>query len=158
MTAATAGRGSAAGIRGRLTGMGRQAVRRVSGRDEATGSVDPRRRRRTWALVVLLTMLGLALVAGYPLRTYFSQKGELRDIQSRLAVVQHENGVLADRKQALQSDSEIERLARERYHLVKPGEEVYPILPAPPPPVSVPAVWPFTKLAPKLDSAAAARR
>jgi hypothetical protein len=47
--------------------------------------------------------------------------------------------VLDARAAELQEDAEIERLAREQYNLVMPGEEAYAMLPAaPPPPPPVP--------------------
>ena len=44
------------------------------------------------------------------------------------------------------------RIAREKYNLVRPGEEAYAILPPPPPKIAVPPVWPFTGLAPRRRS------
>jgi hypothetical protein len=43
-----------------------------------------------------------------------------------------ENAKLDQRRQQLQTDAEIERLAREQYGLVKPGEEAFAILPPKP--------------------------
>ena len=44
----------------------------------------------------------------------------------------------------LKTDEEVERLAREQYNLVRPGEESYAILPPPPPKVELPQWWPFS--------------
>ena len=51
------------------------------------------------------------------------------------------------------SASEIELLARRDFNLVYPGQETYAILPAPPPPVSLPATWPFWPVGRLLDDA-----
>ena len=51
----------------------------------------------------------------------------------RLHVLKTENKSLDQRVARLQDDAEIERLAREQYGLVKPGEEAYAILPSPSP-------------------------
>ena len=59
-------------------------------------------------------------------------------------VLKTQNDKLAQQAQQLNTDSEIERLAREQYNLVRPGEQAYAILPAPPPPIQLPPVWPFT--------------
>ena len=63
---------------------------------------------------------------------------------------------MADRVEALGTDEEIERIAREQYNLVFPGEEAYGILPATPPPPVVPDAWPFRGLAQALAAEAAA--
>ena len=47
---------------------------------------------------------------------------------------------------ALQTDAEIERLAREQYGYAKAGEEVYHLLPEARDPVRVPDSWPFEGL------------
>jgi hypothetical protein len=81
---------------------------------------------------------------GFPLRTYVEQRsalGQARATAARLAV---DNRSLRADVAQLQTPAEIERLARERYGLVRPGQEEYAILPAPgyhlpgAPPVTVP--------------------
>jgi len=89
--------------------------------------------RRTWPWVVLVVLIGVAFVAVFPSRTYLAQRRALDGVERRLEVLSSENARLADRARRLQSDAEIERLAREQYNLVRPGEEAYAILPAPAP-------------------------
>jgi hypothetical protein len=48
-----------------------------------------------------------------------------------LQVLGEQNEDLQQRAKRLQTDAEIERLAREQYNLVKPGEEAYAVLPPP---------------------------
>ena len=55
------------------------------------------------------------------------------------------------RAAALQSDQEIERMAREQYGYARVGEEVYGILPQAEDPVRVPEAWPFTGLGATLE-------
>ncbi|HEX9467335.1 MAG TPA: septum formation initiator family protein, partial [Acidimicrobiia bacterium] len=50
---------------------------------------------------------------------------------TRLELLQSENAKLAGESKLLSSDAEIERLARERYGLVKSGEKAFVIVPAP---------------------------
>jgi hypothetical protein len=80
----------------------------------------------------------------------------LQKSQHQLDVLQGENAKLDQQAADLNTDSRIETLARENYNLVHPGEEAFAILPAPPPKISVPPVWPFTGLAHKLDPSQAA--
>jgi hypothetical protein len=92
--------------------------------------------RRVWhnLPVVAVACLSIAVIAGVavlPLRTWVHQRElttetetELRDLESLVAE-------LEANYQRLQTDEEIERLGRENFDLVFPGEESYRILPAP---------------------------
>ena len=102
-------------------------------------------RRLLWPIVGVA--LVVFLVAGVlPTRTYLHQREEIASAEEKLAVLTAENGKLDDRVEQLHTDTEIERLAREQYNLVRPGEEAYAILPGPadpepeeeaPPPVAL---------------------
>jgi cell division protein FtsB len=101
-------------------------------------------RRRVFSVVLAAVMLVAALfLFGLPGRTYLNQQRSLNAAEVRLQVLSAENVKLDQRAQQLQTDAEIERLAREQYGLVKPGEEAYAILPAKPPTPPTPA--PATK-------------
>ncbi len=111
----------------------------------------PRRRRRAlWILLSSVTVVGILFIGVYPTRTYFAQKASLQRAQHQLDVLSTQNDKLSQQADQLNTDAEIERLARERYNLVHPGEEAFAILPAPPAPIAVPPVWPFTGLSQKL--------
>jgi cell division protein FtsB len=110
-----------------------------------------RRRRLVWTVLVAVTIIGLLFVGGYPMRTYLAQRTSLQRSQHQLDVLRTQNGKLDQQVVDLNNDTEIEKLAREKYNLVRPGEDAYAILPSPPPPIEVPRVWPFTGLADKLD-------
>jgi cell division protein FtsL len=109
------------------------------------------RRRLLWILLASVTIIGVLFIGVYPTRTYFAQRSALQKAQHQLDVLQTENAKLDQQAADLNTDSRIETLARENYNLVRPGEEAFAILPAPPPKISVPPVWPFTGLAAKLD-------
>ena len=99
-----------------------------------------------------MTVVGIVFIGVYPTRTWFAQRGQLNDATHQLSVLEQQND---DRSRAqvtaLNTDSEIERLAREKYNLVRPGEEeLHAINPAPPPPLVVPGTWPFGALATEL--------
>ena len=114
-----------------------------------------RRRPRIllWALLASVTIVGVLFIGVYPVRTYLAQRASLHRAERQIDVLKTQNDNLGQQTQQLNTDSEIERLAREQYNLVRPGERAFAILPAPPPPIQLPAVWPFTGLAKKLDSA-----
>ena len=100
--------------------------------------------RRLVPFVVLIALIGVLFVAVFPTRTWLAQKRERADAVEQLHVLDEQNQILASRVEALQSDDEIERLAREQYNLVRPGEEAYALLTPPssptatttPPPVA----------------------
>ena len=89
-------------------------------------------RRIWWLLATFVVVLaGITLLAVFPARTYFAQRQDLAAASERVEVLSEQNTELSERVKRLQTDAEIERLAREQYDLVKPGEEAYAILPAP---------------------------
>ena len=91
-------------------------------------------RRAAWLLVVSVVLVGIVFVAVFPTRTYLAQRRDLAAAERRVGVLSAQNDELAARAQRLDTDAEIERLAREQYNLVRPGEEAYAILPPPAPP------------------------
>ena len=109
-----------------------------------------RRRRLVWPLLAVLTVFGLVYIGLFPVRTYLAQRASLSRAHQQLSVLQQQNTALEQQVNGLNTDTEIEKLAREYFNLVRPGEESYNVLPAPPPAIDVPAVWPFTTLSQQL--------
>jgi cell division protein FtsB len=89
----------------------------------------PRLLRPVLATVIAL---GVLLVGIFPTRAIIEQRAELARLERSRAVVAERNAELEARIEALGTDAEIERIAREQYNLGRPGEEVYAILPPPP--------------------------
>ncbi len=58
-----------------------------------------------------------------------SQRHQLSTQSAALASLRQENRALSNEHQLLGSNAEIERLAREDYQLVTPGQTVYEVLP-----------------------------
>jgi cell division protein FtsB len=88
-------------------------------------------RRAAWPVLMLVVLIGVLFVAVFPTRTWLTQRQAFASANEQLSVLDEQNTLLEQRVSALQSDDEIERLAREQYNLVKPGEEAYALLPAP---------------------------
>lgn len=85
-------------------------------------------------LVVMASAFVVAVilaVAVFPTRTYLEQRRELAATEQRIELLAAENKRLEARVRKLHTDAEIERIAREQYSLVRPGEEAYAVLPAP---------------------------
>jgi cell division protein FtsB len=78
------------------------------------------------ALVISIVFLGTFV---FPTASFLSQRRQIADAREELTVLDQQNKVLADQAAKLKQDDEIERLAREQYNLVKPGEEAYALLP-----------------------------
>ena len=91
-------------------------------------------------VVASVIFIGILFCAVYPTRTFLSQQRELRAVRQKLDLFKKQNGRLEAEAKRLESDEEIERIARARFNLVKPGEEAYAIVPVPPsaPPAAVP--------------------
>ena len=88
-------------------------------------------RRVVRIAVAFLVLVGVLFLFGFPARTYLDQSRALASTSDRLKVLDKSNKALADRAAALHSDAAIERLAREQYNLVRPGEQAFAILPGP---------------------------
>jgi cell division protein FtsB len=87
-------------------------------------------RRAVWLVLTLVVLIGVLFVAVFPTRTWLAQRQEMSSATEQLCVLDEQNDLLEQRVSTLQSDDEIERLAREQYNLVKPGEEAYALLPS----------------------------
>ena len=102
------------------------------------------RRPLTLALVAVASVVVLFATV-FPTRSFVAQRAAVGAAEERLTVLNEQNRLLEERARLLEDDAEIERLAREQYHLVRPGEKAYALLPppaptTPPPPVGVPPV------------------
>ena len=88
----------------------------------------------TLAGVAGKAMLGLVILAVFifgvfPTGSYVDQRQQLNDAEAELAELQAENQELEAQIVRLESDAEIERVARGEFNLVRPGEESYLVLP-----------------------------
>jgi cell division protein FtsB len=88
-------------------------------------------RRALWPLLASVVLVGVLFAGVFPTRTYLAQRASISHAEKQLQVLGEQNKDLEARAQQLQTDAEIERLAREQYNLVKPGEEAYAVLPPP---------------------------
>ena len=94
-----------------------------------------------WAVSAVAVLVVLAVFV-FPTRTYLGQRHQLDVAARQLRILDQQNSELSAEAAKLQTTAEIERIAREQYHLVRPGEHAFAILPAPSPPTTIPAVVP----------------
>jgi len=79
-------------------------------------------------VVSLLVSLGLVAAGVLPLQQYLGRENEVRAAQDRLDQLIEENAALSDDATALLSEQEVERIAREQYGFVRPGEIGYIVI------------------------------
>ena len=99
-----------------------------------------RRKATARAALGSVVLVGLLFAFVYPTRTFLDQRADTNKARAQLELLRSENARLAQETKKLKSDSEIERRGR-AYGLVKPGEQPFVIIPAPPtaPPAAPPA-------------------
>jgi len=90
-------------------------------------------RRPGIAIVTLLILLtgAVFLTQVVPYRQIIDSQRQVASARAELAGYEAENAELAADVEALQTDSEIERLAREKLGYVRPGETAYVVLDPP---------------------------
>lgn len=105
------------------------------------------------AAVLRLAIASLVLIAAlflfvFPTSAVLHQRSQLSDAEKRLSVLREQTQRLADQSKRVQSNSEIERLARDRYNMVQPGEQAWAVVPAPTTTTTTPPPPPTTPVAP----------
>lgn len=79
--------------------------------------------------VLTLVILAVFIFGVFPTGSYLEQRKELNRAIVELDEIQAENEALQLRVERLESDEEIERVARKEFDMVLPSEESYLILP-----------------------------
>ena len=91
----------------------------------STSAAPPQHRRAPWLALLLLVALAITLAGIFPFRQILAQNRQVESTEAKLAALQAENAALEDQIEALNTDVELERIAREEYGLVEPGEVGY---------------------------------
>lgn len=92
-----------------------------------TGGAGSRRNR---VPVVLAAVFALVVIAtSFPFTDLLHQHQQLSAEVAQLSELRHQNALLSEQQSQLNSSTEIERLARQNYQLVAPGQTLYDILP-----------------------------
>lgn len=81
-----------------------------------------------FVLFLALFLFGLALRTVDKIVLYFRLEQELRELTAQEEALRQEVGALQKERQFLEEDWYIEKLAREKLHLVKPGEILVRVL------------------------------
>ena len=75
--------------------------------------------------VVLVAALAVTMAGIFPFRQILAQNRQVESTEAKLAALQSENAALEDQIEALNTDVELERIAREELGMVEPGEVGY---------------------------------
>jgi cell division protein FtsB len=76
-----------------------------------------------------LVVSAVVLFAWFPAGSLLSQRSDLSSSQDQLAALHKQDAALAQEKKNLSSPGEIDRIAREQYQFVSPGQRAFEVLP-----------------------------
>jgi cell division protein FtsL len=109
----------------------RAAKRAAKQTSKPSENKPAKRRSPVRGALLAVICVGLLFAFVYPTRTFLDQRNQMNRAQQQLSVLEEQNAKLAAESKKLSSDAEIERLARQRYGLVKAGERAFVIVPTP---------------------------
>ena len=98
-----------------------------------------------WVGIPIVVLAGFAALFIVPTKSYLNQRKQYNENVRKLDAVKAANARLDGQIEALQTDAEVERIARARYNLVRNGDQIIAVLPAPAP-NPLPNEWPYTLL------------
>jgi cell division protein FtsB len=98
--------------------------------------------------IASLVLIGALFLFVFPTTAVLDQRSKLSDAKERLSVLKEQTRRLAEESKRLESDGEIERIARDRFNMVKPGEQAWAVVPAPTTTTTTPPPAPTTPVAP----------
>lgn len=93
-------------------------------------------------VVLLLVLFVLGVTAVYPLREHVAQQARIKQLQAKQAALDAANAQLASEAARLQDPAYLEQLAKQRFSLVRPGEQQWEITGTPPTSPASPAPAP----------------
>jgi len=79
--------------------------------------------------LVALALVAILFVFVFPTRSYLAQRRQVSTARHDVDVLRRQNDELQALATQLQTPAAIERMAREQFHYVKPGEQVYHVVP-----------------------------
>jgi cell division protein FtsL len=134
----TARRSAASTVLALVPGRGQRGDRRKGFRAGGQSSLTSR------GILLFLVLFVLAATAVYPLRQYLAQQGRIDQLQAKQAALQQANQQLEQERSRLNDPAYVEQLAKQDFHIARPGEETWLLTGTPPadraaPPAAKPA-------------------
>ena len=99
--------------------------------------------RVLWGSLVTAVVIGALFVLVFPTRAFIDQRSAIASSKRELAEVEAEVASLNADVDRLRTPTEIERLARERFGLIIPGEQAYVLRPPQTGSATFPDGWPW---------------
>jgi cell division protein FtsB len=79
--------------------------------------------------IATLVLIGALFLFVFPTSAVLDQHSQLSDAEQRLSVLKQQNARLASESKRVLSDAEIERRARDKFNMVRPGEQAWAVVP-----------------------------
>lgn len=86
-------------------------------------------RRSRLMLIGAAVVSVVVVVAWFPASALYSQHQQIATTSTQLAELRQQDAALGQERRNLSNSAEIERIARQQYDLVKPGQQIYEVLP-----------------------------
>jgi cell division protein FtsB len=83
-------------------------------------------------VLLLLVLFLLGVTAVYPLREHVAQEARIKQLQAKQAALDAANAQLAAEAARLKDPAYLEQLAKQRFNVVRPGEQQWEIIGTPP--------------------------
>ena len=115
--------------RKRSSGAGARPATRRPGRAPRHSSASQRVRRDRFLVLGAAVVSAGVLAVGLPVRSFLTDHHALSVASSSLSQVRQENRQLTVEQAQLASNTELARLARKEYQMVRPGQHLYDVLP-----------------------------
>ena len=75
-----------------------------------------------------LAFVAILFVFVFPTRSYLAQRRQVSTAQHDVDILRQQNDQLQAQAAQLQTAAAVEQMAREQFHYVKPGEQVYQVV------------------------------
>lgn len=98
-------------------------------RNPAMAALRLQRRIVVRVLIAGMILVALLFVFVFPARTLLAQRQKTDEQRKTLDLLQQQSRKLEQESRRLQNDAEVERIAREQYGFVYPGERPFVVVP-----------------------------
>jgi cell division protein FtsL len=122
----TARRSAASSVLALVPGRGQRGGRRKGSKGGPQSGLTSR------GILLFLVLFVLAATAVYPLRQYIAQQGRIEQLQAKQAALQDANQRLEQERARLKDPAYVEQLAKQDFHMARPGEETWLLTGTPP--------------------------
>ncbi len=122
----TARRSASHSPRALAPGRGQRRGRRRGAVGDARSGLTSR------GILLFLVLFVLAATTVYPLRQYIAQQGRIERLQAKQAALQAANQRLDQERARLKDPAYVEQLAKQDFHMARPGEQTWLLTGTPP--------------------------